>query len=240
MPRFPIRQSQIKNNQASISGSDYRHIIKVLRLKPGNAITLFDEKGLEHFGKISELGSKEITITITGSKRVDNESILNITLLQGIPKGDKMDYIVEKATELGVKTIAPVITERSQVRNAKRIDRWRRIVLESSKQSGRMIPPNILDVTSFENAIDFNDTGNLQIILHEKCRDKIRDIINKVNKTSNKVKLFIGPEGGFTKGEVIKAKTKGFIPIGLGPRILRTETAAIVAVTVMQYLYGDF
>jgi 16S rRNA (uracil1498-N3)-methyltransferase len=102
-----------------------------------------------------------------------------------------------------------------------------------------MIPPNILDVTSFEKAIDFNDTGNLQIILHEKCRDKIRDIINKVNKTSNKVKLFIGPEGGFTKGEVIKAKTKGFIPIGLGPRILRTETASIVAITVMQFLYGD-
>src|SRR3990172_8567292 len=173
MPRFPISQNQIKNNLAIISGPDYRHIVKVLRLKPGNDITLFEDTGIEHIGIIKDIGTKEIKIEIAESTRVETESGLNITLLQGIPKGDKMDFIVEKTTELGVRTIVPVISERSQVRKTKRIERWRRIALESSES------------------------------------------------------------------EVNAAKEKGFIPIRLGPRILRTETAGIVAVAVLQFLFGD-
>ena len=239
MPRFPISQNQIKNNLAIVSGSDYRHIVKVLRLKPGNEITLFDEKGVEHFGQITEIRTKEIRITIAESKRIETKPHLNITLLQSIPKGDKMDFIVEKATELGVKTIVPVVTERSQIRKTKRIERWRRIALESSKQSRRMMPPDILDLMSFDNAIYSNDKGELYLIFYEKCKDNIKDIIKHAGKATENIKIFIGPEGGFSENEVNAAKEKGFIPIGLGPRILRTETAGIVAVAVLQFLFGD-
>ncbi|MCI0454959.1 MAG: 16S rRNA (uracil(1498)-N(3))-methyltransferase [Candidatus Dadabacteria bacterium] len=239
MPRLPIRQNQIKNSKAIVSGQDYRHIVKVLRLKPGNEITLFDERGIEHVGKILELGSKEIKIAIAESKMVSKESLLNITLLQGMPKGDKMDYIIEKATELGVKKIVPVVTERSQIRDTKRIDRWRRIALESSKQSGRTLAPLIFDATSFQNAIDSNDPYNLQIVFYEKSSDQIRDVIDMANKHFSNVRLFVGPEGGFTEREISTAKEKGFIPVGLGPRILRTDTAGIVAIAVIQFLYGD-
>jgi len=239
MPRFPISQNQIKNNLAIVSGSDYRHIVKVLRLKPGNEITLFDEKGVEHFGQITEIGTKEIRITIAESKRIETEPHLNITLLQSIPKGDKMDFIVEKATELGVKTIVPVVTERSQIRKTKRIERWRRIAIESSKQSGRMSPPDILDLISFDKAINSNIKGYLHVIFYEKCQDNIKDIIKPTGKPTENIKIFIGPEGGFSESEVNAAKEKGFIPIGLGPRILRTETAGVVAVAVLQFLFGD-
>jgi 16S rRNA (uracil1498-N3)-methyltransferase len=239
MHRFPIRQDQIKNNQATVTGPDCRHIVKVLRLKTGNQIILFDEKGIEHIGIISELGFKEVKVAIAESKTVNRESMLNITLLQGILKGDKMDYVIEKATELGVKKIVPVVTERSQIRDTKRINRWRRITLESSKQSGRTVPPTVLDATNFENALDSDDPSNLQIVFYEKCRDKIKDVINKASKHSINLRLFVGPEGGFTEREISKAKEKGFIPVGLGPRILRTETACIAAITVMQFLYGD-
>lgn len=239
MPRFPIRQNQIKNNKAIVCGSDYRHIVKVLRLKPGNEIILFDERGIEHIGKISEVGSKEINIAIAESKIVNKESSLNITLLQGIPKGDKMDYIIEKATELGVKKIVPVVTQRSQIRYTKKVNRWRRIALESSKQCGRTMPPSILEATNFQNAIDSNDPNNLQIVFYEKSGDKIRDVINKANKHSPNVRLFVGPEGGFSEKEISEAIEKGFIPAGLGPRILRTETACTVAIAVIQFLYGD-
>ena len=239
MPRFPISQNQIKNNLAIVSGSDYRHIVKVLRLKPGNEIILFDEIGVEHIGKITEIGTKEIRITISESRRTETESGLNITLLQGIPKGDKMDFIVEKAAELGVKTIVPVVTERSQTRKTKRIERWRRIALESSKQSGRMLPPDILDLISFDNAIYSYDKGYSHLIFYEKCKDNIKDIIKRTGKATENIRIFIGPEGGFSESEVNAAKEKGFIPIGLGPRILRTETAGIVAVAVLQFLFGD-
>lgn len=239
MPRFPISQNQIKNNLAIISGPDYRHIVKVLRLKPGNDITLFEDTGIEHIGIIKDIGTKEIKIAIAESTRVETESGLNITLLQGIPKGDKMDFIVEKTTELGVRTIVPVISERSQVRKTKRIERWRRIALESSKQSGRMLPPDILEVTTFKNAIYYNDNCELHLIFYGKCKDNIKDIIKHTGKATENIKIFIGPEGGFSESEVNAAKEKGFIPIRLGPRILRTETAGIVAVAVLQFLFGD-
>src|ERR1700737_2867082 len=127
MRRFPVRQSQIKNSQTTISGSDYRHIVKVLRLKVGHEVTLFDDSGMEHAGVIAAIEKGEIRVAIAESKKVETESRLDITLLQGIAKGNKMDFIVEKATELGVKTIVPVITERSQLRETKKRERWQRV-----------------------------------------------------------------------------------------------------------------
>lgn len=239
MPRFPVKQSQIKNHQAIISGSDYRHIVKVLRLKVGHGITLFDESGMEHTGAIAEIGKEEIRVTIAESRKSETESSLNITLLQGIPKGNKMDFIIEKATELGVKTIVPVITERSQIRETNKIQRWRNIALESSKQCARIIPPDIHNLKDFQGAIVSKFYNKLQIILHNQCKENLRNIINNTLQSSSNIVLFVGPEGGFSEIEIKTAREKGFIPARLGPRIFRTETASIVAISILQYVYGD-
>jgi 16S rRNA (uracil1498-N3)-methyltransferase len=239
MPRFPIKRSQIKNGHAVISGSDYRHIVKVLRLQIGDEITLFDEGGTEHLGKIEEITSKEIMFAIAESKSVKTESELHIHLLQGIPKGDKMDLIIEKTTELGVKTIVPVITERSQVRETKKIMRWQRIAIESSKQCGRVIPTEIHEAISFKKALELKNNSDLRIIFHEKYRVKLNDTLKSFSGIPTDITLFIGPEGGFSEEEAKMAQEKGFIKSGLGPRILRTETAGIVAIAVLQFAYGD-
>jgi 16S rRNA (uracil1498-N3)-methyltransferase len=239
MPRFPVKQNQIKNQEAIISGTDCRHIIKVLRLRVGHEITLFDENGIEHIGAISKLGTREIKVAIAESRKVETESSLNITLLQGIPKGNKMDFIVEKATELGVKTIVPVITERSQIRETRKIAKWQRIAIESSKQCGRIVPTEIQKAKGFHEAIKLNFAKYLRIIFYEQCKEKLNSIMNNNSKSVVDIVFFIGPEGGFTEKEVIEAKETGFIPAGLGPRILRTETASIVAIAILQYIFGD-
>ncbi len=133
MARFPISNRNISNRQVIITGSDYRHIVKVLRLKPGHEVVLFDETSFEHVGKIIEINKTQIRVEILTSTKVNVESNTEITLLQGIPKASKMDFIIEKATELGVDSIVPVVTERSQVRETKKALRWQRIALEASK-----------------------------------------------------------------------------------------------------------
>jgi 16S rRNA (uracil1498-N3)-methyltransferase len=239
MPRFPVRQSQIKNSQAIISGSDYRHIVKVLRLKVGHEITLFDESGMEHNATIAEIAKSEVKIAIAASKRVATESSLDIALLQGVPKGNKMDFIVEKATELGVKTIVPVIADRSQIRETRKIERWQKVAKESSKQCGRTTPPDIWTLKSFQEAIELHGYARLQMILDKQSKDNIKYIISNTPQSPINIALLVGPEGGFSNEEIKMAREKGFIPTGLGPRTFRTETASIVAITILQYIYGD-
>jgi len=239
MPRFPISENQINNNEAIITGSDYKHIVKVLRLKTGDQITLFDTNTTEYYGKIREIGKKDILIDILQSKKVNTDSPIKITLLQGLPKGDKMDYIIEKATELGVHTIVPVITERSQVGERERKKRWERIALEASKQCGRTKP------TCIENTLDFNEAikryaeKELAIILHVNCEDMAKNYLKNSLQPPQDIILFIGPEGGFSEKEVLFGIEMGFISLGLGPRILRTETASITVLSVLQFHYGD-
>jgi 16S rRNA (uracil1498-N3)-methyltransferase len=239
MPRFPISEDEIKDNHVNISGADYRHIVKVLRLKEGSDLILFDASGAEHLGIITEINSKQIKVAITATQHLDTESKLHITLLQGIAKGDKMDFIVEKATELGVKRIIPVISERSQVRNTQKTTRWRRIAVEACKQCRRFAPPQIDEALSFDQAINVQYNGLLKIILYEKDQEKLTDKINNYSLSTNNILIFIGPEGGFSDNELRLARDKGFISMGLGPRILRTETAGIVAISILQFLYGD-
>jgi 16S rRNA (uracil1498-N3)-methyltransferase len=239
MPRFPITPGQIKNEIATITGPDYRHIVNVLRLRPGSSLTLFGQDGIEYLGEITEINRREVKVLIKGSRIRETESTLNITLLQGIPKGDKMDWIVEKSTELGVRTIIPVITERSQIRESNKIQRWQRIAGESIKQCGRVKVPDILEPLTFDSAVKLNSNSKLKLMFHEKSEAKL--IINMKNTSQHidSITLLIGPEGGFSEEEVKLAIDEGFIPVGLGPRILRTETAGIVALSILQFLFGD-
>ena len=239
MPRFPITEDQINNNMAVISGPDSKHIVKVLRMKPGDEITLFDTNCTEYYGKIAEVGKVDIVVKIDRTQIVNTDSPIEITLLQGLPKGDKMDYIIEKATELGVSKIVPVITERTQIHQRERKARWERIALEASKQCGRTKPTNIENTLKFEEAINIYSNSELPIILHVFCELSAKSYIKKSLQAPQNIVLFVGPEGGFTDNEVIFGNKMGFIPLGLGPRVLRTETASVAVLSVLQFHYGD-
>jgi len=239
MPRFPVSRQNINNNVAVISGSDYRHMTKVLRLKAGDDVTLFDAECYEHYGKIAEIGSRQLTVEIAESRRVNTDSPLNITLLQGLPKADKMDYIVEKATELGVHSIVPVITERSQVRTSDKKKRWEMIAVEASKQCGRTKPTIIENTLDFEDAIKQHDNNMLRILFHVNYDISIKDFLKNSLQFPRNIIILIGPEGGFSEHEVLLASKMGYTSLGLGPRTLRTETASLAVLSIIQFYHGD-
>lgn len=239
MPRFPVSQQQIDGGKAVISGRDYRHMVKVLRLKQGDSVTLFDTESNEHLGKITEIGSRDLVVEIIESRKVERDSPLCITLLQGLPKGDKMDYIVEKATELGVHSIIPVITERSQVRSSEKKSRWERIALEASKQCGRTNPTIIENTLNFSEALNMRNGSDLAIILHVSSKSTIKEFLKKSLQLPKNIIILVGPEGGFSQTEVLLASEMGFTPLGLGPRTLRTETASVAFLSIIQFHHGD-
>lgn len=239
MPRFPITTDQINENEAIVTGNDYKHIVKVLRLKPGDDITLFDNNSTEYYGNIREINKKEIMVEISESKIVNTESPIEITLLQGLPKADKMDYIIEKATELGVHRVVPVRTERSQIRERDRKKRWDRIALEASKQCGRTKPAIVENTLNFDDAAKLYSKGELAVILQVNSEISVKDYIKKSLQAPQNIVLFVGPEGGFTDNEVLLGNEMGFISLGLGPRVLRTETASLSVLSVLQFHYGD-
>jgi 16S rRNA (uracil1498-N3)-methyltransferase len=236
MPKFLISSSQIRGNTVVIRGSDYRHITKSLRLKLGETVTLVDESGMEHCGVITSIEPAQVIAAIVSSQEASTESPLEIILCQGLPKGQKMDTVVEKATELGVSSIVPVITERCDVRATGKLDRWRRIAREASKQSGRYICPEIPEPMHFGDVLTLLTEGVEGIMLYEKSSTSLKEL---GEKKCSKVLLLVGPEGGFSREEAESAAEKGFNLCGLGHRILRTETAGIVCVALAQYIWGD-
>ncbi|MEX0999472.1 MAG: 16S rRNA (uracil(1498)-N(3))-methyltransferase [Thermodesulfobacteriota bacterium] len=239
MPRFPIAENQVNNDEAFISGTDYKHIVKVLRLKPGDKITLFDSSSRQYYCKIREISKRDVVVDIERTEQVNTESPIEITLLQGLPKGDKMDYIIEKATELGVSRIVPVITQRAQIRERDRKKRWDRIALEASKQCGRTNPAIIENTLDFEGAINLYSKKELAVILHANYEVTAKGYIKNSLQAPQSIVLFVGPEGGFTDNEVLLGNKMGFMSLGLGPRVLRTETASIAVLSVLQFHYGD-
>lgn len=239
MPRFPLPSQGIEDEKAVISGADFRHMVKALRLGVGDEVTLFGEDSREFYGVISSVGSRELTVDITGSRLISADPVIDITILQGLPKGEKMDYIVEKATELGAARIVPVVTERSQVRKTGKHQRWERIALEASKQCGRTKPTVIEDTLEFKEALLYKDKSDLAIILHAGSSLSMKEFIRNTLQDAKNIIVLIGPEGGFSQNEVLLAIEMGFTSLGLGPRILRTETASLAALSIIQFQHGD-
>lgn len=239
MPRFPVDEKKIEDGRASLAGTDYKHIVKVLRMKEGDALTLFDCNSIEYDGRISRVGSKEVVVDILSSRKVETDSPLRMTLMQGLPKGDKMDYIIEKATEIGVHAIVPVVTERSQVRTAEKKMRWERIAVEAAKQCGRTKPPSIENTLNYNEAINCLNDNGIGLILHVGSQVSLKDFLKNPLQHPTNIIVLIGPEGGFTEKEVLLASEMGFTSLGLGPRTLRTETAGIAVLSIIQYQHGD-
>jgi len=214
------------------------HLIRVLRLKDGQEFTLFNGQGGEFSCRL-EITGKLATTHILSFTEPYNESPLNVHLFQGISKGDRMDFAIQKAVELGVSNITPVFCERTVVnlkgdRLEKKIHHWQSIAISACEQSGRNILPTITDSYNFDNAITLNNK-HCKLMLEPTSSTSIKN----VSPETDNISIYIGPEGGFTSNEVIKAKEENILGVTLGPRILRTETAALSSITAVQLLWGD-
>ncbi|RZA18345.1 MAG: 16S rRNA (uracil(1498)-N(3))-methyltransferase [Lysobacteraceae bacterium] len=219
--------------------SSAAHLLRVLRLGAGDACVLFNGDGHDYDARIVSAGKRDASVAITAARRVDNESPLRITLLQGIARGEKMDWILQKATELGVARILPVTSDRSEVkldaqRADKRLSHWRGIVVSACEQSGRATVPEVSTPQSLAQAAALS-TGRGFILdpFAEHALSALRDA------RLGECTIAIGPEGGWSPRDREQLVAAGYQGLKLGPRVLRTETAGIAAITALQALCGD-
>jgi len=236
MPRLFLSEFDPHSGLISITGEKARYLATVLRCRPGDPLFIHDDAGNAYSAKILVVSGKEVTAELIEKIDFQAESHLHITLLQGVLKGEKMDLVVQKATELGVKEIVPVITGRCQVRETRKVGRWRKIAVEAARQAGRNSVPLIRETIEFEKLGSVDPAEG--IIFWEQGGGDFRDVLGEF-KGCEKISLFTGPEGGFSETEIEAASVKGFRRATLGRRILRAETAAIAAVAIAQYVLGD-
>lgn len=243
MHRFFVEKEQIEDNRIEILGTDVKHIKDVIRLREGDKIEVVSE-GEVCIAIIESLLKKQISLKILDRYMGENEPDIEINLYQGLAKGNKMDLIFQKCTELGVKKFYPLMTNRSVVKikderkEKSKTNRWNQIVDEAAKQSKRDILPRVENIIDFPSMIELLKNEENIIVPYEETWGKglgesLRDI------KSNRVHLVIGPEGGFEKWEIEQLEEIGANIVTLGPRILRTETAGIVASSIILYLSGD-
>ena len=244
MRRFFLESNKIEEGKTILEGSEARHIGRVLRLGVGDNLYLLDEKGCEYQAVITSKSSHTVGVDIVKKSPPRENPSLNIVLGQALPKAQKMDYIVQKATELGVSTIIPFTSTRSvpvldDERSKKKCDRWQRVAREATKQCGRVVVPQIEGVMSFKKILAQWGDNSLKIMLWEDEKNTTLKDVLKENQTPKKVVSLIGPEGGFTADEVDRAKQAGFKTVSLGKYVLRTETAGPCLLGVLHYEWGD-
>ena len=232
MYHFFVSEEQINGEKAYIEGSDVNHIANVLRMKPGEELLISVKGDWDYLCKIVDIETDRVNLKVLESME-QRELPVNITLLQGIPKSDKLEMIIQKAVELGVSEIIPVKTKRVVVKiDEKKVDtkvnRWNAIAESAAKQSKRSIIPKVYEPISIDNALEIVKDFGVKLIPYENADgiDKTRKILDNMDKTKN-IAVFIGPEGGFEESEVERIKNSGFEVITLGKRILRTETAGL-------------
>lgn len=241
IPRFycPVTLPTIGQFELPTDAAHHAH--RVLRLRIGDAVQLFDGEGSASNGLISTMSGKHVAISITGSCPEQHKAALTIVLAQAMTSSEKMDWIIQKATELGATEVQPVQTQRSVAklsseRAEKRTEHWRGVVVAACEQSGRndLMQVNApIELSHWLSNINSRE-GSKYILLPDSATT-----LHTQAKPQGKVTLLIGPEGGFSPDESLMAKQAGFIPVLLGPRILRTETAALAGITALQMLWGD-
>ena len=239
MTRIFLSPEDISSDIVTITGDQARHLALVLRLKPSDMVSVLNGTGYEYECRIVSAHKKEIRAEVLSKAPYSAESPLSITIVQGISKGERMDIAVQKSTELGATRFIPVITERTQVKQTQKVERWRKIALSAAEQSGRDKILDIDEPTQLEKFLDSITPVSAGIIFFEEKRERnLKEVLSGF-KGTKEITILIGPEGGFTKEEVATATEKGFIVASLGPRILRTETAPITALSIIQYELGD-
>jgi 16S rRNA (uracil1498-N3)-methyltransferase len=239
IPRI-FQAISLKVNETLTLPLDAAHYLgSVRRTREGDRIIIFNGEGGEHKAEVLAIKKEKFTVKIESYQEVSNESPLNLHLAQGVARGEKMDLIIQKAVELGVKSITPVFTERSNVKleadkRSKRQQHWQMVAISACEQSGRVFVPQVaLPLSLNEWLKTFEGKG---LTLSPYAQTKISDL-----KLSQEIPLtlLVGPEGGLSEAEINQAEQKNFLPLSLGPRILRTETAPLAAIAALQVQFGD-
>lgn len=239
MQRYFVNKEQFSDNQVIITGDDVHHISKVLRGNIGDKIICANGEGYDVDAEIVSIDSKRVVCRIVNTLVDSREPKIELILAQALPKADKMDLIIQKGTEIGVTTFLPFTSERTIVqlndkKEQKRVERWEKIAKEAAEQAHRSRVPKILPITTIKELLNNLDTV-LPLIAYEKeDTNSLSKVLTK-GLSDKKILLIIGPEGGFTEKEIRIAEEKGAIPISLGKRILRTETAGIVGAANIIY-----
>ena len=244
MNRFYHSKPLSINQAVILDDFSGHHALKVLRVRLNDVLILFNGDGYYYKGRVTEINKKEIEITILTSTKKNRESPLKICLIQSLSSNEKMDWIIQKATELGAYEIQPIFSERSiikinQDRIKKKLLHWKQVSISACEQCYRtQIPPvhHPLSFTNYLNNTRFEDKA-LKLILSPSAKENIKIL---PSKKPDKVYILIGPEGGFDQHEIKLANSLNFEAINLGPRVLRTETAPLSILSILQYKYGDF
>jgi 16S rRNA (uracil1498-N3)-methyltransferase len=228
-------------SRATLTGSAAGHVVRVLRLKPGEPLTLFNGTGQEFVGTVLAARADAVTVAVGAAHAVDRESPLPLVLVQGVSRSERMDLTVQKATELGVTRLVPVLTERSVVKldaaqAARKLAHWRAIAIAACEQSGRNRPPEVQAAVAYRDFIRAPPEVPTRLLLSPQASMRMADL----PRPPAGVMVLIGPEGGLSAPEQEQARAAGFIGVRLGPRVLRTETAALAALTLLQREFGDF
>lgn len=239
LTRVFVEEPLATGSTLSIGGSAANHIMRVLRAREGDELTLFDGRGGEYGARVAGFRKDSVQVEVKEHRDVERESALDLTLAQGISRGERMDWVMQKATELGVTRIIPVVTERTMVkldeRQAERkIEHWRAIVISACEQCGRNRVPEVALPMPYIEAVRSIDAEVTRVLLSPSGTLRARDLGH-----STRIAMLIGPEGGLSDNEQEAALAAGFQPLRMGPRILRTETAAIAALAALQHNFGD-
>jgi 16S rRNA (uracil1498-N3)-methyltransferase len=245
MRRFIISSRSIRDGFASFDGDVFNHMVRVLRLGPGEEVQLIDEKGTVHSGVINQVAKEWVAVKIVSSTAPAEvlSEVPRITVCQALPKGEKLEFILQKGTELGAdefwlfggrRSVAKVSNDQL----SHKYERWNRIVSGAARQSGRTFIPTVRLMTGAEE-VSYTTSQELRLILWEDERDNTLAKVLKGSIKPRSIIVAIGPEGGFDPREVQHFKEAGFVPVTLGSRILRTETASIAILAVLQYIWGE-
>lgn len=239
MRRFFINPAQIQENSGLITGQEARHISVALRLKPGNIIELFDGEGMIYQAEIVAIDKFSVTIKILSSQRHQDEAPF-LAVAQALIKGSKMDLVIQKATELGVSDLWPTVNQHCAITSVSdsQLGRWQKISQESCKQCDRPTPMIVHATTPLPQLLAQTNEFTTKIFLWESETTKgLHDI--DLRSPTERTLLLIGPEGGFSSQEAESALDHGFLPVSLGTRMLRAETAAITGISIVQFLLGN-
>ncbi|MFW5825209.1 MAG: 16S rRNA (uracil(1498)-N(3))-methyltransferase [Marinobacter sp.] len=239
-PRIYTRTPLQAGQTVELDDNAAHHVGKVLRMQPGNALVLFNGDGANYPAELEDVAKKRVSARVMAQEQSTCEPRLKIRLGQVISKGDRMDYAVQKSTELGVDTIVPLTSERCDVRlkgdrEDKRIRHWQQVAISAAEQCGRASVPAVTPLTSLADWFVQSRDCDLRLVLHHRSEQALDELA----MPERGIALLIGPEGGLSEAEIAAAREHGFHPAAMGPRVLRTETAPVVALTLCQWLWGD-
>jgi len=252
MQRYFVAPAQISGHTAALEGDDARHLAQVMRAKPGDKFIVCDGSGREALAKVVTVDKDKVHAEIVEERLAESEMAWRVTVAQSLPKGDKLETVIQKGTEAGAAAFLPFLSQRTVVqyderKEAKRVDRWRKIAKEAAEQSHRGVVPEVTSVSSWKSLIGRFAEYDLVLLCYEeegRAGNGLRRVLTEfaakqAEGGKPRILIVVGPEGGFDEREAEAAAAAGAIPIGLGKRILRTETAALYALACIAYASGE-